>query len=182
MLRNLKSLIKSIKSKTIADISIDTDANTPLYFLNYEYFNLAWGQNHEGYFIDPVQGSLIEYQNPKDWIFFSSSEELSNEVFWGCETDGVIKRKDLLKNINNSKKRIVEPFLTNIKLNEITQDIAESEFDSYFGGCDMGCTSYSILIYDPIKDIYKRNIIKTEGDNYMTSKSSFASELFSYFI
>ena len=76
MLRHLKNLIKGKKSETITEINIDTDLNAPSFLLNYEYFSLAWGSEHEGYFIDPVQGSFIEYQNPKDWIFFSSSEEL----------------------------------------------------------------------------------------------------------
>jgi len=162
--------------------NIDTDLNAPSFLLNYEYFSLAWGSEHEGYFIDPVQGSFIEYQNPKDWILFSSSEEYSTNVFWGYETDGVIKKKDLLNNINNSKKRTVEPIMTNIKLDKIIQDLAESGFDYLGGVCDMGITSYSILIYDPIKNVYRRNILKTEDDECLTSKSSFASELLSYFI
>jgi hypothetical protein len=182
MLRHLKNLIKGKKSETISDISINTDENTPSYLLNYEYFSLACGRKHRGYFIDPVQGSFIEYQNPKDYIFFSSSEEYSTNVFWGYETDGLIKRKGLLKNINNSKKRTVEPIITNINLGKIIKDLDESGFDHLGGGCDMGIISYSILIYNPIKDEYRRNILKTEGDKDLTSKSSFTSELLSYFI
>lgn len=182
MLRHLKNLIKGKRSEAITDISIYTDASKPSFLLNYEYFNLAWGSIHEGYFIDPVKGSFIEYKNPKNWNFFSSTEEYSNNVFWGYETDGVIKRKDLFRNINNSKKQAMEPIITKINLDKIIQDLTESGFDYLGGGCDMGITSYSILIYDPIKDEYRRNILKTEGDICLTSKSSFTSKLLSYFI
>jgi hypothetical protein len=76
----------------------------------------------------------------------------------------------------------VEPIITNINLGKIIKDLDESGFDHLGGGCDMGIISYSILIYNPIKDEYRRNILKTEGDKDLTSKSSFTSELLSYFI
>ena len=101
MLRNLKNLIKGKKIKAKIKSTNYTDDHIPSFFLNYEYFSLAWGRQHRGYFLDPVHGSFIEYQNPKDWIFFSSSEKYSTKVFWGYETDGIINRKDLFKNINN---------------------------------------------------------------------------------
>ena len=181
MLRHLKNLIKGEKSAAIAVISIDNDVNTPSYLLNYECFSLAWNEQHKGCFIDPFNGCLIEYHNPKDWIFFSSSEEYSTNVFWGYEKDGTIKRSDLFQNINNSKKSNIESGRIDVNIDEMLHDLIETGFDETLGGYDMGITSYSILIYDSINDEYRRNILKTEGDKHITSRSSFAPELLNYF-
>ena len=157
------------------------DENIPSFFLNYEYFNLAWGRRHHGYFLDPLHGLIMEYQNPKDWFSFSSTEKYSTNVFWGYEKDGAIQRKLLFHNIKQSTKRAIRPTMDSIDLDKIKMDLDTSGFDDSGGGCDMGVTSYTLLIYDPIKDVYRRKILKTKGDSCLTNKSSYTQELLSCF-
>ncbi|MFY7667714.1 MAG: hypothetical protein ACOVQG_03160 [Crocinitomicaceae bacterium] len=155
--------------------------NTPLFLLNHEFFSIAWGQKHFGYFVDPINGYFIEYQNPVNWNFFSSAKNEKNSVFWGHETDGFIMRKDLFQNINQLKITTIKQESVEFNLSEILNDIIKSGYDQVGGGCDMGISSYTILIYDIYKDLYTRNILNTDGDLCLRSRSLFANELMRYF-
>lgn len=157
------------------------DDNIPSFFLNYEYFNLAWGKTHKGYFLDPVNGLFMAYQNPDDWYSFTSFEKFSGNCFWGYEKDGVIHRKLLFSNIRRATQKTIPPTMQPMDLDKIEGDLDASGFDDSGGGCDMGVTSYTLLIYDPVKDVYRRKILKTEGDACLTNKSSFTQELLNYF-
>jgi hypothetical protein len=157
------------------------DDNIPSFFLNYEYYSLAWGKKHRGYFLDPVNGLFMEYENPYDWYFFMSSEKFSGNCFWGYEKDGVIHRKLLFSNIRRASQKTIPPTMHPMDLNKIEADLDASGFDDSGGACDMGVTSYTLLIYDPTKDVYRRKILKTKGDSCLTSKSSYTQELLSYF-
>lgn len=175
-------LIGSKKIGALVNSAIYTDNSIPEFFFNYEYFNLAWGLQHYGYLLDPVKGYLYYYNDSKDWIYFSSIEKCSTNVFLGHEIDGFIDRKDLYKTINNSNKRIIEPIIYKFNINDIITDLYDSGFDHLSFGHDGGITSYSILIYNPINDEYSRKLLKTEGDQGMINRSSFTFELLSYFI
>jgi hypothetical protein len=150
------------------------------FLLNYEYFSLAWGGEHKGYFID-VQGKILTYNMPEKWNYYISAEEYSENVFWGYETDGHISPKNLFENLNSLKNTSIDNCFVKININEMLKSLIESGFEYSFGGCDMGIRSYSILIFDKISGNYKRIILKTFGDKCITNKSSYTSELLKCF-
>ncbi|ESU22612.1 hypothetical protein FEDK69T_18680 [Flavobacterium enshiense DK69] len=45
----------------------------------------------------------------------------------------------------------------------------------------MGIHSFTILIYDNTCDLYRRVILKTDGDTYLINKSIHTLELLKYF-
>jgi len=167
------------------DLRTDNVVNPPLFLLHYEFFCIAWDYKHEGFFLDPVEGYISEYKNPKDlnirWNYYYSSEEYSNPLPWGYETDGIITKKNLLENINNFKKMAIEPKKNNINLNIIKQSLDEAGYDHQGEMYDFGVYSFSIYIYEPTKEAYRRHLIKSYGDKSLISKSPFTSELLSYF-
>ena len=176
----LKNLNYSKEGKNIAiSRSEYTTQNSP-FFLNYEYFNIARGRNHEGYYIDH-QGNILKYRKPEKWNYFYNSDKFSSDTFWGYELDGKISSKDLFQNLNNCSIGIVESQLNKINLEEIIQNLNESGYDKTIGGCDMGIRSYSILVYDNLNDQYKRIVLKTYGDISLTNKSVHTSKLLRYF-
>ncbi|MFM7682697.1 MAG: hypothetical protein ACKO7P_08115 [Bacteroidota bacterium] len=162
-------------------INLYSTENTPLFLLNREFFSIAWGQEHFGYFVDPINGYFINYQNPVNWNFFSSAKNKKENVFWGHETDGFITRKDLFQNINQLKVTNTEQESVEFNLSEIQNDLIKSGYDQVGGGCDMGISSYTILIYDIDNELYTRNILNTDGDVCLRSRSLFANELMRYF-
>ena len=170
------SKIKELFSTKKSEFSIQ---NSP-FFLNYEYFNIAWGRNHEGFYIDP-QGNILDYKMPKMWNYFSSSEIYSSNTFWGYEIDGIIRAVDLIQNLNNCNLRIFKSQEIEINLVKIIQNLKESGFNEYGGGCDMGIRSHSILVYDNLNDQYRRIILKTEGDKNLINRSVNTQELLKYF-
>ncbi len=153
--------------------------NSPFLF-NYEYYSLAWGGKHNGYFMDSI-GNMLRYNNPSKWNFYSSSEEFSSNVFWGYETDGQISPKHLFENLNSLKIESSDSSFMNIKIDEIVQSLTEAGFENSGGGCDMGINSYSILIFDNSCGLYNRIILKTTGDKCLLNKSDFTSELLKCF-
>ena len=187
MNRILKSFISKVN--TMKDLNTNSGENNGQlkystqnlpFLLNYEYFSLAWGKKHEGYFIDSL-GNILSYNMPTKWNFYTSSEEFSSEVFWGYEIDGQISPKHLFENLNSLKKKSSDCIFINISIDEIVQNLTESGFEYSGGGCDMGIRSYSILIFENNAGQYKRIILKTIGDECLTNKSSFTTELLKCF-
>lgn len=122
----------------------------------------------------------MEYENPYDWYFSCLLKNSAGIVF------GAMKRMELsienfLFNIRRASQKTIPPTMHPMDLNKIEADLDASGFDDSGGACDMGVTSYTLLIYDPTKDIYRRKILKTKGDSCLTSKSSYTQELLSYF-
>ena len=161
------------------DRFIYSTQNSPFFF-NHEYYSLAWGRKHKGYFMDSI-GNMLRYNNPSKWNFYSSSEEFSSNVFWGYETDGQISPKHLFENLNSLKIESSDSRVINIKIDEIVQSLTEAGFENSGGGCDMGINSYSILIFDNSCGLYNRIILKTTGDKCLLNKSDFTSELLKCF-
>ena len=150
------------------------------FLLHYEYFNLAWGKIHEGYFIDSL-GNILSYNMPTKWNFYTSLEKFSSKDFRGNEIDGQISPKHLFENLNSLKKKSSDCNFININIDEIVQNLTKSDYEYSYAGCDMGIRSYSILIFDNNCGQYKRIILKTIGDTCLINKSSYTVELLKCF-
>lgn len=150
------------------------------FLLNYEYFNIAWGDEHEGYFIDTL-GNILNYTLPAKWNFYISSEKPTQNIFWGNEIDGQISPKHLFENLNSLKKEKSDVNIITIRIEEIVHSLTESGYEHSFGACDMGIHSYSILIFDNTIDQYKRIVLKTVGNECITNKSPHSAELLKFF-
>tara|TARA_B110000902_G_scaffold251177_1_gene311130 strand:+ start:43 stop:891 length:849 start_codon:yes stop_codon:yes gene_type:complete len=83
-----------------------------------------------------------------------------------------ISRKELLKIIDNSKKKDSE-YNFKINLNEVIRDITESRYSSRSGWNDTTADYSYILVYDEIKDTYKRIVLNVSGGYYVFNSSRY---------
>jgi hypothetical protein len=152
------------------------------FLLQYEYYSIAWGSRHEGYFIEP-NGNVLSYKDPRNWNHYKSDEEYSSNTFWGYETDGRICPKSLFENLDGLKKQSSNSGITTLNMNaEMLQDLMESEFEYGNGRCDAGVYSHAMIVFDKTSGSYKRIVLKTTGEKILTNKSAFTAKLLNCFI
>ncbi|KGO95674.1 hypothetical protein [Flavobacterium enshiense] len=88
------------------------------FLLNYEYYSLARGLEHYGYFIDSL-GNVLHYNRPKNWNDFTTVNNDNSDVFWGYEIDGQITPNALFQNLNCIIRKSKSSTIINIDLVEI---------------------------------------------------------------
>jgi len=181
----LKKIIKLLTNRKTESPILNTKSESPIeyssFFLNYEYFNIAWGHQQIGYYIDSNE-NLFEYRNPRSWNNFASSNNKTSKIFWGGETDGIISAKDLYQNLKKCSARISESNEIKINPNEILESLLESRFEiSPERWYDAGIKSWSILVLDAKNEKYNRILLKTDGDLILHNKSEYTLEILKYF-
>ena len=161
---------------------------SPNYFLHLEEKRANYDGRpiYKGSFIDPL-GNVYSYDHsgsfgraPTNWRSFKNSIEdneinefdLASIVLLPLSQE--ISRKDLLININNSKKEITKYDNIEINLDKIVRSITRSGYKSSLVYPDTPTSSSAILVYDEIKDIYKRIVL---GGSDFTNNSSYISKL-----
>ena len=87
-----------------------------------------------------------------------------------------ISRKELLKFINNLKKKDTE-YNFKINLDETIRGVTESTYTTFKGGCDMPTDYSCILVYDEIKDTYKEIVFGVYGGWRLFNNSSYKLNL-----
>jgi hypothetical protein len=142
--------------------------NLPFLF-QYEYFNIAWGLEHEGFYLLP-DGSKYSYNAAKNENVSSSEfrfdkiprQDSTNER--GADTDVFITPDDLFHNLSISTFESI----TNIEQNpkEILRMIKAAQKSEYFHGfravTDRGVISQSALYFNTKSGHYERVLLATE--------------------
>lgn len=187
--------------KQVRNTSKKKSSLYPTYFLwfctsGYEY---AGNYKHYGSFTDPY-GKISEYnfsdmREEEVILPFTNvlednemNEFIENlpvdsryaELHQGIEylIDSInfisqeISRKELLKIIDNSKKKDSE-YNFKINLDEVIRDITESRYSSRSGWNDTTADYSYILVYDEIKDTYKRIVLNVSGGEYLFNSSRY---------
>lgn len=181
----IKKIIKLLTNKKSESPILKTKSEFPIeyssFFLNYEYFNIAWCHQQIGYYIDS-NGNLFEYRNPSSWNNFKSSKNKTSQIFWGGETDGIINAKDLYQNLKKCNIGKSESSEIKINLNENLKSLLESGIEiSTERWYDAGIKSWSVLVYDANHEKYNRILLKTDGDIILHNKSEYTTEILKYF-
>jgi len=141
------------------------------YLFQSEYYSLAWGMQHRGFYIPP-DGTKYSYDMPESWDFHISEKANKSDAPFksvkGIELDGVIQPEQLFQNLAYSKKQSSlfgrKPLgLSPSTIDEITN--AEIRGSSeYQIKCDAGIRTNCLLVYQPELILYKRVLLSADGD------------------
>lgn len=165
-------MIKMLKKSNGTEIVYKVE-NMPFIFQS-EYYSLAWGANHFGYYIAP-DGRKYRYNMPEEWNSYSCPNK---STVWGYETNGTISPENLFQNLRNSVK-VLRLFPSQREKAMITQtmidDLLASEVKDFGQAyADAGIRSNALLVYEQETGLYKRILLRTKGDREMANQSDYA--------
>jgi hypothetical protein len=157
-------LVMSVLSGCKKDYSI---SDKQVILFQYEYLNYSWDYQHSGYFIDN-EGNVLLYDNPEEWNFPDSAFMISQ-----------VKLFENLNKCTVSEKRIPHEELA--KYSKLIENIASSKVSALKNaGADFGSITYDCYKFDENSLIYKRYLIKMEGDNTCENLNFFSKKVVSW--
>lgn len=133
-------------------------------FFEVEQANYAWGKTHNGFFIDNM-GTTRTYNLPQKWNYPNNNNEISDtalESNLSKTTKGrqVVKKTELAKRVKQ---------LESASNGEISKRVNVSY--------DAGGIGYYGYLYDDSRKVYKRILLKEEGDVSCENTSNEAKTL-----
>jgi len=133
----------------------------------YEYRNYAWGNQHQGYFIDK-KGNILTYSNPEGWN--------------NPDSDMMIYQDKLHENLDKcsiSDKTV--PLFELEKFARYIPNISSSKVSATRStGADMGSHTFFCYKYDETFHVYKGYLIKMEGDNTRENLNFYSKKIVSW--
>ncbi|MBB6236910.1 hypothetical protein HDC90_001527 [Pedobacter sp. AK013] len=155
-----------------------------------EFYSIAWGMEHYGFFIDP-QGRKYNYRISKDyryavtgkWNWFKTAKtgDPSDDTVYTCEEYGTITPNNLFENLMNSVE--YKPWFgykkkTNIITEEMIADLLQSPIKDHGDiTCDAGSFTNSLYVYDAEMGIYKRILLSMDGDIKKSNQSIYTHNI-----
>lgn len=153
-----------------------------------EFYSIAWGTEHFGFFIDP-QGRKYNFRLSKDyryaisdkWNLCKTTDKVnpSDNTADEHEEYETIIPDDLFENLLNSVE--YKPWFgykkkTNVITEHIIADLLKSPVSDYDQMvCDAGCFSNSLYVYDAEMGIYKRILLSMDGDIKKVNESIYTN-------
>jgi len=142
-----------------------------------EYYGIAWGIKHYGFFIDP-QGRKYNYRISKEyryevtdnWNWFKTRDKVAllDKTAHRQERYETITPVDLFENLLNSVE--YKPWFgykkkTNVITEEMIVDLLQSPIEDHGDiAIDAGSFTNSLYVYDAEMGIYKRILLSMGGD------------------
>lgn len=133
-------------------------------YYTLEYENWAWGYQHSGWIVDE-DGNIMSFDLPSKW----SKEDSS----------GYIAESALLENISYCNKKVAKVSKRKLyKNNQLIDGAANGKLSSRNGSSrDGGVHRYNCYQYDKTRDLYKKIILKIEGDMEVVNESENAAKI-----
>jgi hypothetical protein len=117
----------------------------------FEYINYAWNYQHYGFIIDN-EGNVLTYKNPENWNFpdkeLRISKNLIAENISMCTPSGITIPKSELQKYSSHIKNIASSKVS------AQRNVAD----------DAGSSQYICYQFSETSGMYRRTIIKLEGD------------------
>ncbi len=146
-------------------LSAEDLTGSRVYLFKVEYVNYAWGYQHNGCYIDN-KGNVFRYR-------YSLKANFENSKSHRGRIDRLDERFNYSETLcGKIEKRVLDE---KRKLAILAQKGSYSTPSS--GGADRGKLSYMSYIYDPDKGVYKRIILRVEGDWEYKNELKEAEEL-----
>lgn len=154
------------------------------YIYQSEYFSLAWGKQHRGFYVLP-NGDKYVYNMPDHFNFYEIEGNEFGNTAWGDETELTIAPELLFENLKISTKQNgwLSLFKSKTLLKaDVLKDLLKSKVKHYGQQMnDAGIKSNSLLIYDTDLRLYKRTLLKADGDRKVVNKYKHTFELINRF-
>ena len=133
-------------------------------YYTIEYTNWAWGYQHNGWVID-MQGRVMSFDLPVKW----------NKV----DSLGYISKENLLENITNCDSKIEDVSNNNlIKYSTLINKAINGNISTKINTAnDAGQTSYICYQFDTDLGLYKKIILKEQGDFSFHNESQEAKKI-----
>jgi hypothetical protein len=159
---------------------IEMNARKIPYIYQSEYYSLAWGKKHRGFYVLP-NGDKYVYNNPKSFNFYKIEGGNEFDTAWGDETNLTIAPELLFENLEKcTKKQGWLSFFRSKTLlkQQVLNELLKSNVTSYGQIlCDAGILSNSLLIYDDELQLYKRILLTARGDRKALNQSKYKSDV-----
>ena len=147
-------------------VKIFSIENTP-YLYQSEFYSLAWGRKHYGFYIDPV-GITYKYKMPENWNFIKHDIIEAEQLFQNIELSVV-----QLQFTKFLRRKIVIP-------DAIIKDLMGSTIEDHgMVRNDAGDFSNSLLVYDSTIQKYRRILLNCDGDYKKINQSKYTDVLIS---
>jgi hypothetical protein len=161
---------------------LDFLTEPPRLLFQQDYYSIAWGLKHQGYYISS-EGIKYSYNNPIKWNFYEKLRiDGTKEMSWGHDKISFIEKGKLLKNLVECEMKYTDNKIETDSIFSVIDELIKSDLiETRFGGCDMGLQSTSLLIYDDLNNNYKRILLECQGDFFLelnSEKKSFIYEKF----
>jgi hypothetical protein len=154
------------------------------FLFQYEYFNIAWGLEHEGFYLLP-DGRKYSYNASeennynKDFRFYKIPNQ-KNDIVWGDDTNGFIRPDDLFHNFSISTLEATN--ILELDPNETLKKIKDVQDTEgfYWGlsGTDSGVSSLAALYFNEKAGYYERVLLATDS---LINHSKYTPELYNIF-
>jgi hypothetical protein len=160
---------------------IFTTDSIPFLF-QYEYFNIAWGLEHEGFYLLPDGRKYSYNSHPRDnydFRFYKIPKQ-KQDIVWGYETNGFIHPDDLFHNLSTSTLEATN--ILELDQKETLKKIKDVQDTAgfYWGlsGTDSGVKSLAALYFNEKAGYYERVLLATDS---LINHSKYTSELYNIF-
>lgn len=154
----------------------------PLILLQQEYYSLAWGLRHYGYYI-ASDGFKYSYNNPVKWNYYIKiNKDLSEEKCLGNEKISFMEKKNLIQNLNFCEKTDTHKKIVTDQIMHLVDDLLNADLlKTMPGGNDMGLHSTALLVFDKSNNTYKRILLGCQGDFFLELNSNKNDLIFDFF-
>ncbi len=174
--------IADLSSQVRKNVEIDWVADVPRILFQEDYYSIAWGLKHEGYYID-LEGKKYSYKQPLNWNFYEiQNKDGKMERSWGIEKIAFIEKNKLLENLSFCEINCTEKKIEAHEIDSLIEELIQADLvDTGFGGCDMGLHSTALFILDNINNTYKRILLSCQGDKFAmlnSPKAALIQQLF----
>jgi hypothetical protein len=167
------------------EIDINDLSTTKLpYVYQSDYYSIAWGKQHRGFYILP-NGDKYVYEQPTEWKFHTVQpyeEHPATDNVWGFEDNGEVSPENLFLNIKRCTKAFsFRSLFGGISLSsEAISSLLKSTVTGRLGyKTDQGTLSNSILIFYAKTNCYKRVLLSATGQMELRNSCKYASKLIS---
>lgn len=162
------ALLFSACEKPTGTLTISDLDEHPVYF-QFEYFNLAWGYQHRGFFIDG-EGNIMGFEFPltdstKVWTNHYNTDlytetELKDNFAHATEFLGEVDIEDLLPKVNR---------IPDIDLNDLSERVNQT-----IDGGTFGLYAY---LWNSDEEKYLKILLESRGDSGQKNESSAARSI-----
>ena len=120
------SWIKQIK-KVFKIEKTDLLSETSLFLFQQDYYSIAWGLKHQGYYINS-EGIKYSYNNLAKWNFYEKiNKDGKNERSWGNDKISFIDKNNLLKNLNSCDISFTKYKIESDKILSVIDELTNSD-------------------------------------------------------
>jgi hypothetical protein len=178
-----KNKTADLSSQVRKNVEIDWGSDLPRFLFQEDYYSIAWGRNHGGYYID-LEGKKYSYKQPLNWNFYETQKKDGKmERSWGIEKIAFIEKNLLLENLSFCEISFTEQKIEAHEIDSLIDELIQADLvDTGFGGCDMGLQSKALLVFDNINNTYKRILLSCEGDKFAILNSPKTTLILQLFI